>query len=269
MPSDPSAAACKALNVQQQAFSNALLAADLPLPPDVVGPTREKKAQKRFAVYRNNVLAGLTEALTATFPTISQLLGDEFFRAMARVYIAASPPRSPMLISYGSDFGDFLNRFEPLADLPFLGDVARLEHAWLRSYNAADATPLDPQKLQSIAPDRIGELVFDFHPAAELITSNHPVYSIWAAHKSDDPEAVMASIEPKPESVLITRPHWDVSVVSLPTGGAPFIRALMKGLPLAEAAESAAAADDAFDFAQNLGGLFETGALASIHLPIP
>ena len=269
MPSDPSTAAPKALDLQQQAFSRALLTADLPLPPDVVGPTREKKAQKRFAVYRNNVLVGLTEALVAAFPTIHQLVGDDFFRAMARVYIAARPPRSPMLVCYGSDFGDFLDQFEPLADLPFLGDVARLEHAWLRSYNAADAAPLDPQELESVAPERIGEIVFGFHPAAELIVSAHPVYSIWAAHKSEAPEAAMAGIEPNPESVLIARPHWDVSVISLPAGGGSFIRALMGGLPLAEAAERAATSDDSFDFVQNLGGLFETGALTSIHLPTP
>ncbi|SNY91582.1 Putative DNA-binding domain-containing protein [Cohaesibacter sp. ES.047] len=268
MPSDQTSLAhSHALTIQQKAFSDALLAPDLPIPSGVIGPSRMKKAQKRFGIYRNNVVSSLTEALAAAFPTIHQLVGDDFFRAMARVYITTHPPRSPMLASYGATFGDFLDGFEPVGQLPYLGDVARLEHAWLRSYNAADAPSLDPAELQRIDPEQLGALIFDLHPSAELLSSSHPAYSIWAAHKSDDPASAIANVASIPEDTLITRPEWDVMVVSLPAGGHDFIHALMTGHPLGEAAERAANNNEAFDFALNLGGLLETGAIASIHPP--
>jgi len=56
---------------------------------------------RRFGVYRNNVYASLIEVLTGRFPVFARLVGDEFFRAMARVYIEREPPRSAVLLRYG------------------------------------------------------------------------------------------------------------------------------------------------------------------------
>ena len=63
----------------QLAFGAALLDPDLPLPAGVTGPNG-KKAQRRFAVYRNNVTVGLVDALAAIFPAIQRLVGEGFFR---------------------------------------------------------------------------------------------------------------------------------------------------------------------------------------------
>ena len=263
----PTSAKAASLNIAQAAFSSALIAPELPLPEDVVGPTKAKKAQKRFGVYRNNVMVSLTESLRSAFPTVDMLVGEDYFRAMARVYISGNPPKSAMLATYGEDFGTFLDTFEPLAELPFLGDVARLEFAWLRAYNSADKRPLDPEQLQSIDPEQLGGLTFTLHPACQLLSAGHAAYSIWAAHKTEDPSSAMASVEDHPEEILITRPEWDVTVISMPSGGYTFAKGLADGNTLAEAAGMAAEAHESFDFAQNFGGLLETGALLELHLP--
>ena len=39
---------------------------------------------RRFAVYRNNVTVGLIGALEARYPVSRRIVGDDFFRAMAR-----------------------------------------------------------------------------------------------------------------------------------------------------------------------------------------
>ena len=128
----------------QNAFACALLDAARAVPATIRGAAR-RRADRRFAVYRNNVVAGLIDALAQRFPVVCRLVGDEFFRAMARVYVTARPPTSPLMMLYGETFPDFIDEFAPAAALPYLGDVARLELARGRAYHAADAVPAGPQ----------------------------------------------------------------------------------------------------------------------------
>jgi hypothetical protein len=66
------------------------------VPQAVTGPDG-KAAAKRYNVYRNNVTVSLIDALAAVFPATQRITGVEFFRAMARFHIRATPPRSPLL----------------------------------------------------------------------------------------------------------------------------------------------------------------------------
>jgi hypothetical protein len=109
-------------------FSQALLDADSPIP---IGLTTWNGSDPagRFAVYRNNVFASLIDALADTYPVMLALVGNEFFRAMAKVFVQTNPPRSRVLACYGSGFADFVEDFYPARSLPYLADVARLEIA--------------------------------------------------------------------------------------------------------------------------------------------
>jgi hypothetical protein len=89
----------------QAEFARSLLKADLP-PPSVIRSSDGADPERRFAVYRNNVVVGLVRALEARFPVVLRLVGEEFFRAMAQVYVTHDPPRSPILFRYGSTFPD-------------------------------------------------------------------------------------------------------------------------------------------------------------------
>lgn len=68
----------------QSAFAAALLNPDLPCPGGLSTWNGSAPAT-RFAVYRNNVTVSLVDALADTFPVLQALVGEEFFRAMARV----------------------------------------------------------------------------------------------------------------------------------------------------------------------------------------
>jgi len=64
----------------QDGLSAALLHAS-PLPP---APwLAALAAQPGFAVYGNTVLKGCIDALQASYPTVCQLVGEEWFRAAA------------------------------------------------------------------------------------------------------------------------------------------------------------------------------------------
>ena len=138
----------------QSTFAQALLDSSAAVPPAVRGAAR-RKAERRFAVYRNNVLTGLVSALAARFPVVQRLVGDEFFREMARVYVAQEPPNGPILMQYGETFAAFIDGFAAAAPVPYLGDVARLEMARGRAYHAADVVPLAAQTFTTVRADRL------------------------------------------------------------------------------------------------------------------
>ena len=79
----------------QAGFANALLAPERPLPPGLIA-WNDSDPALRFGVYRNNAAVSLTEALAGGFPVTRALVGDAFFEAMARCFVAEHLPRSPI-----------------------------------------------------------------------------------------------------------------------------------------------------------------------------
>jgi hypothetical protein len=134
---------------RQRGFAAALMDPALPLPGGLVDPDGEPSV-RRFAVYRNNVVVGLTETLKDAFPAVHRIVGADFFQAIARAYVVVEPPQSPILLDYGAGFPDFIRQFEPAAVLPYLADVARIERAWTEAYHAPEASPIDPAAFSAL-----------------------------------------------------------------------------------------------------------------------
>jgi len=259
----------------QTEFAAALADPALPAPaglgnaaaPAGLGRRTALAQSRRFDVYRNNVMVSLIEAMEATFPAVRRLVGADFFKAVAKVYIRRAPPRTPVLLLYGEGFGDFLDGFEPAAGVPYLGDVARLEWARLAAYHAADAEPLSIARLAGLPQEVLPGLRFALHPSLRLLRSRFPVASLWAAASGADP--VRAVDMKTGEDVAVLRPMLSVDVRVLPAGGHAFLAALAGGACLGAAAETAAAAAVDFDLAAHLQGLFSLGAVAALWLPEP
>ncbi len=243
-------------NATIDAFAAALGSPSSPPPGDTHGREGVPDA-RRFSVYRNNVAVSLIGAMEARFPVTHRLVGDEFFRAMARAYTARHKPASAVIIHYGAGFADFIATFEPAQDVPYLADVARFENAWVEAYHSAEAEPLEFTALAAIDPERVIDLRFAFHPAVRLLRSQFPVGSIWAGHQGGG--EVTRPREWVGEATLITRPDADVLVRILPPLGYEFAEALRSGATLAEA--HARMQSDDFDPGAHLVGLIEAGAL--------
>lgn len=251
--------------LHQAAFARALLDPELPPPGGLAAPGGE--AARRFAVYRNNVLVSLIDALAARFPVCRQLVGEAFFRAAAVHYVRAEPPRSRLLHEIGEGWPAFLERFAPAAGLPYLADLARLEAARSRAFHAADAAPLDATALAALEPARLPGVQFRLHPSVQLVPSRWPIVSLWAAHLEAEPaavEAALARVDPaRGEDALVWRPGHEVLVRVLPAGALAFLGALAGGRSLAEAV---AASPPELDLAQALALLAGQGVARELIL---
>ncbi|TYC60560.1 DUF2063 domain-containing protein [Rhodobacterales bacterium] len=244
-------------------FANALLNADAPSPPGLIGPDG-KAAPKRFAVYRNNVIVSLCEALGQTYPAVRTLLGDDYFNALARAFVTDHPPSSPVLIWYGGAFADFVEAFPPLQDYPYLADVARAEWAWLQAYHAEDAAPLDPAVLGSIDPEKLASARFVRHPATSRVSSEWPLADLLRANRFSPGDGAHIDLGAA-QSLLITRPDLDVDVVPLRPGGAAFVDALLSGAGLGEAAGLGADASAEFSLSDCLSDCLGAGAFKGLE----
>jgi len=248
----------------QRHFADALVSTDGAL-PDGVTAWSSSCPEQRFAVYRNNVAAGLIGALASRFPVAEKIVGEAFFAGMAQAFIVQHPPRSPLLLSYGDDFAEFVEAFGPAAELSYLPDVIRLEAARDRAYHAADQSPLELAALARLDGDALAALRFVFHPSVSVISSIHPIVTIWAMNAG---EIELSPIETwQGEDALVARPHLTVAVHLLPAGGSKFLTALMSGATLAAAAEVALSAAPKFDLTANLAGMLQSGALTAIAQP--
>lgn len=246
--------------VDQTQFVDALLNPDSDVPEGIIRPDGSA-AGKRFDVYRNNVVTSLIEALGTAFPIIKQLVGEQFFNAVAGVFVRQNPPSSPLLMLYGARFAEFLEKFEPTQKLAYLPDMARLEHGRRLAYHAADATPLPADALAQIAPEKLGDLTFSLHASTQIVASTHPIFSIWRFNSTDD----KSPIDARGEDVLIARPEQEVEMRILPPGAAHFITALQHNASLADAAEAATEAQPSFDLSDSIGALLAARILIDIQ----
>ena len=253
----------------QATFAGALLATESSCPPGLTAWNGSDPG-RRFAIYRNNVMVSLIDALADTYTVTQELVGEEFFRAMARLFVQAHPPRSRMLTFYGDGLADFIEVFAPAAAVPYLADVARLEMLRVSAYHAADAVPLAPAEMAALLEDaaalpaaRIG-----LHPSLRVLRSRHAVVSLWAAHQADDVPRALAAVDPDlAEAALVLRAGLNVEITRVAKGAAVFIMGLQQGIAFGHAAEQALDADAAFDLAATLGLLIRSGAITTMTIP--
>lgn len=247
----------------QREFAERLRNPDAPAPAAIT-PTPGASSVRRFNVYRNNSTASLIDALGAAYPVVKRLVGDEFFAAMARVFVAQTVPKSPVILTYGEPFPEFVAGFEPAASVPYLADVARLECAWLSAYHAEDRDPVGIDQLARFNPDQLEDVRFVLHPSWRLVCSAWPVVSIWHAHQGGgDPAKAMQDLEPGGEQALIVRPQFDVEVRMIATQTVRFLDILHRGGTLGQAAETLPENGDT-DMAGMLQLLFAVGGVAGV-----
>ena len=246
----------------QQAFAQALFDPSQAVHPAV----RALAMQPAFAVYRNTVMKACIDALQGNFPTVAQLVGEQWFRAAAALYVATDVPRDGRLLHYGGGFPGFLRGFEPAAELVYLPGVAQLDILWREAHAAQDAPAADAAWIARHTPEQIAALALAPHPAARWAWFDaQPIYAIWERNRSK-----VEAQEDLPwhgDGALLTRPH--ATVQWLPAGRADcaFLDACKAGLAFGEAVEQAQVADPAADLMPMLARLLSAGAIQALSNP--
>lgn len=178
----PTTQALFAAALLDPALGIAALLADSPACP----PARTGDPRARFNVHRNTVITSLVRAMAEGFPSVERLVGPVYFAAMAAEFARTQPPAHPALLAWGAGLAAFLEDFAPVAHLPWLADVARLDGLRRRAWHAAEVPALRAESLAGADPERLADRRIALHPSVAVLGSPYPARTLWAAQNGDE-----------------------------------------------------------------------------------
>lgn len=247
----------------QSAFRAVCLGRDAPDLTALVDGARIG-ADARLRIYRHHVFDSLSTALAATFSTVQALVGEAFFRALARDYIAATPPSVPVLSEYGADFAAFVERHERARALVYLADAARLDWALNRAYSSDAGVPLTSAHLAALPPLVVERLRLRLRPGVSLLRSPYPVDRIWAISRGHEDGTV--DLASGGVALVVFQRDDDAAFASLSLGEWTLLDACDGSATLTEAFERAVNADATFDLTASLPRFLGLAVLAAPEL---
>jgi len=233
-------------------------------PGEIVCP--RYAGERGIEVYRNNYRGNLHDTLAGAYPVLRQLVGEDFFRLLARRFIEQHPSRSGNLLRYGSEMAEFLTHFENTQHLVYLPDMARLEWACHRAYFADDVAPFELTRLAGVAPESFADLRWNFHPGCALLSSAFPVSVIWRAHQDGASADFRIDLDSGGEELLVYRDNFSVGIANITPGSRHWLEQLQQGETMGTATDATLSIYPVFDVAASLRHLLVPGVLIDFDI---
>ncbi|HAC65405.1 MAG TPA: DUF2063 domain-containing protein [Cyanothece sp. UBA12306] len=183
-------------------------------------------------IYRGTIIGQLHRVMQGIYPVCCKLVGDSFFNFTVAKYIDNNPGISPDLGNYGANFPDFLQSFEPISQLPYLADVARLELGYQLVFNGQKDNKLDIQDLANIPQEQWNNIIFHLPKNRFLLESNYPIDRIWEVNQPDYQGEGVVNLNEGNSQILIWRQDYQMRL-DLPNQEQwQFIKCLADNQPL-------------------------------------
>lgn len=188
----------------------------------------------RLDVYRNAYYIRLQEALAHDFPALLSVMGNELFGRDMAAYLRANPSTEPSI----RFIGQYLSKWFLQNNKPELADLAKVEWAVLKAFDAGNAVALTGDHLQSVLPEDWEQLRFALNPSVTLLDVDSNVLKIWKSYIKDKPLPGLQSNNPG--SLIIYRSHNGPAVQSIPQLHHTLLEALAENMTFGMACENLA-----------------------------
>jgi len=223
--------------------------------------------EKRLGIYFDAYRLRLIEALSAAYPKLKMLLGDDLFNTVARAYISDYPSVYRNIRWYGDKLQ--LHLLFTLPQHPIAAEMANFEWALALAFDAEDVAELKLQDLAAIPTGDWGALQFSFQPAMQLVPLHWNTVAVWKALDAEE-------VPPAPSehdhyaTWLIWRSDLNPQFRSLTEAESAALQMAMRGASFAEICanlEIELSADEAMlTAAQYLAGWIENGLISEVKL---
>jgi len=214
--------------------------------------------QHRIWIYQNNVFGAVQDYLEEVYPATRGVVGDDFFKQMAQVFIQNTPPNAGNIHLYGDALVELCNVTPGLEGLPYLYDLMRYEWALHQSYfsvvsDALDHTALPQEELLTSS--------VVFNDSVSLVCSDYPVYEIQRQSLPTYEGNVSIDLNQSQDNLLIYKLGHEVQCLELDEEQTLFIQGLEKNENLLQAIEGLQGSISADTLSTTLSLVFETRLL--------
>jgi len=216
-------------------------------------PNNRLTAFERLELYNRQYWYRLLDALADDFPALRALLGQKRFEAFSIEYLKAHPSRSFSLRNLGSGLVEWMTAHPEQSGRRYrlALDIARLEWAFVESFDNAEHKPLKLSQIASLG----GDSRLALQPHVRLLELDHPAVDlVLALHRRERRDSSEAGVRHEESSDaeaeklprVCRRPAWvvahriDNSVYYRSLGREEFqtLIAIQSGHPLSEALEA-------------------------------
>jgi Putative DNA-binding domain len=201
-------------------------------------PSRQQSAAERLGVYTHAYRARLLEVLRDLFPCTRFAVGDTLFDQFMISYVEQHPPHSYTLARLADKLIKHLDMTRPADWGAFVVELARLEKAIDRIFDAQGPENLPPFVLPA---DATSSIRLSFVPGFELHAFRYPVSSFYSDWKAGRESAWPDAAE---QYIALFRRDYVVRRFELSAAAYELLLALSRGLTLGEALAAAAEAAD-------------------------
>ena len=210
--------------------------------------TDSLSVDKQLAIYRSNISGAYQKVLGQIYPACLNILGEEYFNQLCRIYRFEYPSRQADLNHYGEYFPAFLqtqlSNHDELDGFDYLSDLALLEWHWHACYFAKNDELFDFEKLALVEDKNQNFLVFSLSDSFTLQATIFPLLEIWQANRNL-PDEHQEFLMPEAEKYFcIVRHEYEPLLEYLTTHQYKLLKAITDGLSLTQLAELAKLYDE-------------------------
>lgn len=168
--------------------------------------------QHRLWIYQNNVFGAAKEYLEQVFPATRGVVGADFFKQMAQIFIQNSPPATGNIHLFGDKFSEVLDSFAGLGDLVYLSDLVEYEWALHTAYYSVVSNAIDPS---SLSQEQLLVADIEFNDSVTLLDSNFPIFEIHRQSLPDYADAVSIDLAQSQDALVVYKLGHDVQTKQL------------------------------------------------------
>ncbi len=156
-------------------------------------------ATDKINIYRQTSCTAHVNALAQRYSCCEKILGEKYFKQLAKQYFYKYPATSQNLNLYGQFFPEFLQecvtKYAELKDYPYFPDLARFEQAYELTYHAKDDATFDFSALANLDAQSHQNLCFKLSESLYILRSNYPIYEIWLTNQNKNRQQKIPAID--------------------------------------------------------------------------
>ncbi len=190
---------------------------------------------ERLYCYHNNYTQSVRAHLKHVFLQVKDLLGEDYFNQLCSHFIKQQALTNADINAYANVFRAFLeqqtaSRFE-LKELPYLGDIAKIDYFIYQSYYAKNRTIFNLEQFSQLTLKQQQNCHLCLADDLYYIESVWPLVDLWQFYKNEQALEQITAFN-KPALFMIHRKRYQAALKQLSTDESDLIKAISKNKTL-------------------------------------